>query len=168
MNGNNMSLFNDGSHTYLHPATGTYTSIDLTLSDSSLLQDFDWSVHGDLCGSDHLPIVLEPSLSLPEEHIPRWKFSEADWLTFSSLCLERLTFDKIDEELDPIQTFSDILTDIAKATIPQTTANPKIHKPWFNDNCKAAIRSRKKSERKFNKHPTPWNLDNCRKRQDAL
>jgi hypothetical protein len=120
-------------------------------------------VHGDLCGSDHFPVVLEPSVSLPEEHIPRWKFSKADWLAFSSLCSDKLTYNNIAEEPDLIQAFSDILSEIATETIPKTTANPKLHKPWFNDTCKAAIKCRKKSERKFNKHPTPWNLDNCRK-----
>ena len=58
---NDLSIFNDGSNTYLHPATGTYSAIDLTITDPSLLQDFTWSVHGDSCGSDHFPIVLEPT-----------------------------------------------------------------------------------------------------------
>ena len=78
---NDLSLFNDGSNTYLHPATGTYSSIDLTITDPTLLNDFQWSVHGDMCGSDHFPIVIQPTLPLPEEHNPRWKFSKADWDT---------------------------------------------------------------------------------------
>ena len=33
----------DKSYTYLHPATGTFSSIDLSLCHPSLLLDFDWS-----------------------------------------------------------------------------------------------------------------------------
>ena len=83
---NNLSLFNDGSDTYLHPGSGTYSAIDLSITDPSILNDFQWSVHSDMCGSDHFPIVLESIVPAPEEHYPRWKFSKADWGTFSSLC----------------------------------------------------------------------------------
>ena len=34
---------NDKSYTYLHPATGTFFSLDLSLCHPSLLLDFDWS-----------------------------------------------------------------------------------------------------------------------------
>ena len=30
----------------------------------------------------------------------------------------------------------------------------KTGKPWFNDDCKDAIKNRKKAERHFGKHPT--------------
>ena len=54
-----LCVFNDGSNTYLHPASGTYTAIDLSITNSELIQDFKWYVHDDLCGSDHFPTVLE-------------------------------------------------------------------------------------------------------------
>ena len=53
----NLCILNDGSNTYLHPGNGSYSSIDLT----SLLLDFHWTVHDDLCGSDHFPIIVEGS-----------------------------------------------------------------------------------------------------------
>ena len=46
------------SKTYLHPATGKYSSIDLTLCSLVLLSNFTWKVTDDLCGSDHFPIVF--------------------------------------------------------------------------------------------------------------
>ncbi|VDI13058.1 Hypothetical predicted protein [Mytilus galloprovincialis] len=54
-----LCIFNDGSNTYLHPGNGSYSSIDITICDPSLLLDYSWRVHDDLCGSDHFPIVLE-------------------------------------------------------------------------------------------------------------
>ena len=76
----NLCFFNDGSPTYLHPATGTYSSIDLSICDSSLLTDFDWKVHDDLCGSDHFPVVLEHVSADLNKRTPRFKFEKANWL----------------------------------------------------------------------------------------
>jgi len=58
MNNNNLLLLNNKTSTYLHSATGSRTSIDLSLCDPSLMLDLSWTVHDDLCGSDHFPIIL--------------------------------------------------------------------------------------------------------------
>ena len=50
-----LCLLNNQSTTYLHPATGSQSSLDLAFCDPSLFLDFTWSVHDDLCGSDHNP-----------------------------------------------------------------------------------------------------------------
>ena len=39
-----LCLMNDKSYTYLHPATGKYSCLDLSLCHPSLLLDFDWTV----------------------------------------------------------------------------------------------------------------------------
>ena len=56
---NDLIIFDDKSSTYFHPASGTFTSIDLTLCSPSLYLDFSWRVGPDPCGSDHFPIILE-------------------------------------------------------------------------------------------------------------
>jgi len=56
---NGVILLNDKTPTYFHPATGSLTSIDLTLCSPSLFVDFSWKVGPDPCGSDHFPIILE-------------------------------------------------------------------------------------------------------------
>ena len=40
---NNLCLMNDKSYTYLHPAAGSFSSLDLTLCHPSLSLHFDWS-----------------------------------------------------------------------------------------------------------------------------
>ena len=40
INKNNLLLYNDKSYTYLHPATGSYSAIDLTISDASIHLDY--------------------------------------------------------------------------------------------------------------------------------
>ena len=53
MTRSNIYLFNDETPTYLHPATGSFISIDLTMCSPSLFMDFTWRVEDDLHGSDH-------------------------------------------------------------------------------------------------------------------
>ncbi|VDI63713.1 Hypothetical predicted protein [Mytilus galloprovincialis] len=81
-----LCIFNDGSNTYLHPGNGSYSSIDITICDPSLLLDYSWRVHDDLCGSDHFPIVLEHLFTSAQQRVPRWKLDKADWSLFENLC----------------------------------------------------------------------------------
>ena len=58
-----LCLLNDGSCTYLHPATGTFTAIDLSLCSPDILVEIDFMVESDSYGSDHFPIVLKIGLT---------------------------------------------------------------------------------------------------------
>ena len=40
-----LSLFSDGTDTYLHPGNGSYLAIDIYDTDSSLLLDFAWNIN---------------------------------------------------------------------------------------------------------------------------
>ena len=48
LNKESLCIFNDGSDTYLHPGNGSYSAIDLSICDPSLLLDYSWRVHDDL------------------------------------------------------------------------------------------------------------------------
>ena len=86
INKNNLCLFNDNKPTYLRPATGTYTSLDLSSCYPTLLSDYEWKVHDDLCGSNHFPIFLNNIESGVEEPSEKWKLNKADWPSFKALC----------------------------------------------------------------------------------
>ena len=83
INKNNLCLYNNKTPTYLHPATGNYTSLDLSICYPTLLLDYEWKVHDELCGSDHFPIFLNSIASQLEEPITTWKLTKADWPSFS-------------------------------------------------------------------------------------
>jgi hypothetical protein len=69
---NNLCYLNDKHmFTYIHPATGSKTSIDLTICDPSLVVDLSWRVHDDLCGSDHYPIIVSNSKPLGVQIVQR-------------------------------------------------------------------------------------------------
>ena len=61
----NLSLLNDGSYTYLHPATGSLSAIDLSIATPSLYLDFSWQVISDQHGSDHFPICIHSYTTAP-------------------------------------------------------------------------------------------------------
>ena len=163
-NQNNLCILNDGSNTYLHPGNGSYTSIDISLTDPTLACDLSWTVHDDLCGSDHFPILIEDITPSNNNQNQNWKLSKADWNLFNKLCNETIKEDTLINIDDPISKFSNTLLEISEKCIPKTSTNPKkIKKPWFNDDCKEAIKSRKKAEKRFNLYPLNTNLDNYRK-----
>ena len=160
---NDLILFNDKSHTYFHSASGTFTSIDLTLCSPSLFLDFSWKVGHDTCGSDHFPLLLENDGPPCLERVQRWKLAKANWDQFQHLCSTRLQQSAIADADDPMSLFTSILKDIAEETIPKTSAVPKrFNKPWFSDICKDAIKERNRALERFKREPTEGNLNDYR------
>ena len=158
INNNNLCFLNSKTITYIHPATGSKTAIDLSICDPSLMMDF--SVHDDLCGSDHFPIVLKTNKPTPNSTARRWKLNKADWSTFGELCERGMSMDEFEHAIDPAEAFTAKLLDIAAQTIPTSSINPKhLSKPWFTDACKEAIKNRKAALKAFNSQPSPHNLD---------
>ena len=154
-----LTLLNDLSSTYLHPAIGTFSAIDLSICSSSLALDFTWRVLGDSHGSDHFPIVLSTCESPVFSRPPRWQMKAANWEEFQRQCKQHLCHGVFDGGDDPVAVFSDILRDIALDCIPHTSTVPRrLCRPWFNDDCRDAIRQRKKAHRIFQRFPTPDNL----------
>ena len=49
------------------------------------------------------------------------------------------------ESSDPISAFTTSLIEISKECIPQTSTNPTKSNPWYNDDCKEAIKQRKQA-----------------------
>jgi hypothetical protein len=81
----NMCIFNDQSATYIHPATGSCSSIDLAIGDPALYLDFNFTVYKDSCGSDHFPVILKAVCPSPACDVQRWKLRRADWDAFNNV-----------------------------------------------------------------------------------
>ena len=84
---NDLCLMNDKSHTHLHPATGKFSSLDLSMCHPSLLLDFDWTVSENQHGSDHFPVIFESVNNSTNDHNAKWKLNKANWELYHSLCL---------------------------------------------------------------------------------
>ena len=159
---NDLCLMNDKSHTYLHPATGTFSSLDLSLCHPSLILDFDWYVCDDQHGSDHFPVVIESINPSTEDHNPKWKLNKANWEQFHLLCEQDLSMDNFNNSSDLVTDFTSSLMKISDKCIPKTSSNPKKSNPWYNNDCKNAVRQRKQALSKFCKYPTGANLKNVK------
>jgi len=97
----NLSILNDSSNTYLHPATGSSSA------SPSLYLDFFWEVVTDLHGSDHFSICIQSYTTAPPVTNCTWKLSKADWTTFSSKASSDLGQNYSDDLEDPIEHFTD-------------------------------------------------------------
>ena len=159
----NLCLLNHKDPTYIHPATGSRSSLDLAFCDPSLYMDFSWKVHDDLCGSDHFPIIINKTNPTPVPETQRWKLDKTDWDSYQSLCLTELVPDELIKSVNPIQLFTDKLLSIAEITIPKTSKQPRIlRKPWFDDACKRAVNERKQALKNFKSQPCLTTLSNLR------
>ena len=84
-------------------------------------------------------------------------------MEFDHLCKEKLTLDTIELYDEPIVLFTDLLCSIAKSCMPRTTAKQKKRcKPWFNTECKDALKARKSALVRFKTNITTDNLSNFR------
>ena len=91
----------------------------------------------------------------------RWKFKQADWNTFKALSALHLNKNSFESE-NPIPDFSNILLQIAEKTLPKSSTSSKPRKPWFDEESKQAIKSRKKAEKSFRRTLTQSNLSSFR------
>ena len=113
LNIHQLCLWNNGTPTYLHPASGTKTCIDLSICHPRLHLDYTWHVHEDTCGSDHFPILLKSCQDIPEQKLQRWQFHKADWTQFKHLCLTELNLINYQTIEDPVNVFTCALHSIA-------------------------------------------------------
>ena len=73
------NLAHEKSRTYLHPATGIFSSLDLSICHPSLLLDFDWTVSEDEHGSDHFHVIIDSVNNSSNNHNAEWKLSKVNW-----------------------------------------------------------------------------------------
>ena len=144
-------MLNNKSSTYLHPATGSYSSIDLTICSPEIFPDVNWKVVDDLHGSDHFPIQVSEVGPSVQQRPQRWKLRKANWEQFRVNCEQTIHPNAFEDCENPAELFTSLLYSAAEKSIPRTSTNPKHpNKPWFNDDCKKAIAERKSFLRKFN------------------
>ena len=100
---------------------------------------------------------LNRTLFSTEDHNPKWKLNRANWDLFNTLCTGKLVPENFKESSDPIADFTSSLIEISNECIPQTSTNPTKSNPWYNDDCKEAIKQRKQALSKFKRSPNSNN-----------
>ena len=123
----------------------TNISNRLTISTPGLALRSVWEVLPDIHGSDHYPILTSilPSVAeiQPSCDPSHWVFSKANWEQFHDMCMESIS-EEILEEADPLHSFVERITKAANDCIPKATTIPKKSNPWFDEECREALKAR--------------------------
>ena len=109
-----------------------------------------------------ITIIIEQTTFSTEDHNPKWKLNRANWDLFNSLCTGKLVPENFKEPSDPIADFTSSLIEISKECIPQTSTNPTKSNPWYNNDCKEAIKQRKQALSKFKRSPNTNNFNDIK------
>ncbi|GFN87433.1 RNA-directed DNA polymerase from mobile element jockey [Plakobranchus ocellatus] len=158
---NDLIILNSGEQTFVHSAYHSTSAIDFAVASSSIAAECSWAAHSDLCGSDHSPIFLTLSSHFNGNTNTTFNFKKADWNRFGDLCKLSL-----DDSVADIEQFTSKLLDAARSSIPfhKGTKN-KTRVPWFTQECRQALRERKKAQRKYFKTPSFENFVNFKKQK---
>lgn len=151
---------NNGEGTRYNCFKNTESVLDLTFISSSLAAVSTWKVlkHNTI-GSDHYPVVTKIGLKImyeKEDRIPRWKLEKANWKEFQELCDKRVMTIQIINQRDVNILNNKIVNEIIQAAeeiIPKSKGvGCTKNVPWWNNDCKAAIKARNKAFRHLKKH----------------
>lgn len=148
----NACLLNSGSMTHFHSQTGSYSAIDLTICSPELQTKVDWSVHDDLCGSDHYAIIIKEMIPEAIQRPPQFCFHKANWEEFynSTYVLNIPNF-LADHSIDDIvDKFNNFIGTAAEATIPKSTGMMyRKRLPWWTQQCADSCAARKRALRRY-------------------
>ncbi|GFW75431.1 probable RNA-directed DNA polymerase from transposon X-element [Trichonephila clavipes] len=156
-----LTLLNDGSNTYFHSPTQSFSAIDLSICSPSLLLNLTWSVLDNPLGSDHFPVVISYATPIACATIcqPQWKFDQADWETFrtqADITEDMVSSGSIDEAVCLVTS---CILSAANNAIPQPSSRlPRFPKPWWNKECQMAKKDQNKAWNRFRRYPTPDNM----------
>ena len=96
----------------------------------------------------------------------RWNFKKADWPKFKLQCsldANRHSFTEITEKFP---AFLNKLNEFATKCVPKSTGQSTgSYKPWFNSECKKAVKAGQNAMDKCHTNPTSDNINeykNCR------
>ena len=120
---NNLSLLNDGSHTFYNVAHNNSSAIDLSLCTPDIFLDYFWSVNNNLYGSDHWPIHLKSATNSPESSSPKWKTEDANWSKYASGIIIDRKFESYESHIEAYNSLSDKIIHSANDSIPKREVN---------------------------------------------
>jgi exonuclease III len=151
---------NNGEGTRFNSINNTETAIDLTFVSSSIAGVSTWSVRKHTTvGSDHYPVMTKIGTKIcyeKEKRIPRWKLEKVNWEVFQEICEKRCLTLQVENQMD-VNIFNNKLVNeiiqSAEEIIPKSTGvRCTKNVPWWNNDCKEAIKARNKAFRQLKKH----------------
>ena len=156
---NNLVFLNDGTPTRQDPCTLLTSCIDLTIVTRNLSPKCNWSVNNLILSSDNFLVTIDITFQKNNSTIlngtqfsQNWSYHKADWDKYKEI-LSNTVFETFDNNAQKMyDNFINKIKEAADQSIPKT--NPNNHPPpipWWNDDCKLAIKDRNKAKRKATK-----------------
>ena len=135
INNHNLCILNDGDiSTYFSKSHGSFSSIDLCLCSSNIVDKFDWNVLDDPYTSDHFPILISCLGHTPMPSIPRYKIDKADWDLYKFKTNQIPPFTQLQDHDETTDFLKNFIITAADEAIPKSTTVPKNHSvPWWSD-----------------------------------
>ena len=162
MTNKNLTLLNNGAYTRHDVHANKFSAIDLTFTNPALSVRCNWTVHDNLMGSDHFPIVTEIEQKITFNdyaHVPKWKLDKADWHQFRNILKHKGITINDEADLDQCnEKIIEAILDASNETIPKTKLKNKKAKsvPWWDENCSNAVFNKVKAYRKHRRYRTEY------------
>ncbi|KAJ8912356.1 hypothetical protein NQ315_014723 [Exocentrus adspersus] len=142
----NLVYLNDGTPTLVNYTGSSKSAIDLTLCNPEIHHLFSWCVLDDPHGSDHLPILINCEI-YASEHSTRshkiWRTEKADWNSYKEnleRCIAETNYERFVENINMAAQAS-----IPKIHYSTNKRKQRNFKPWWNDTCDQAVKTRKEA-----------------------
>ena len=159
-----VSIMNTEGPTHIDPRTRTETCIDLSLCSNSVMLDFVWRLDRCLHNSDHYPISLTFHEHESYERPMKWFFDGANWNRFSELTTVESTEDIFNNINDMVVYFTTLILNAAIICIRRSNGRIKGKSvPWWNNDCKEAIKEKRKSWQNYRRKKTDANYIDFKK-----
>ena len=155
-----LSIFNTGTRTHFTMPSGATSALDLSLASPQLMPLFTWHVAEDPMGSDHFPVWLAyQDTTLLGARPKRWNLRKADWDEFEVSLEHAFTTDSPGNATPSVEEFTGKILDVARKSIPRTSGVPqRTPVPWWTEECRDAIRARRRAFRAVDRQATSENL----------
>jgi len=144
-------LLNDGNDTHFTKSTGNISTIDLTLSSTSIGSNSEWKVITAIFSSDYWPIIINTKYrnnSECHELPPKWKLKNPNWELYTQLTDYEIGKMNIPENEDvelTLETLKNIILTSATKSIGITCyKGKKTPVPWWNESYNTSIRNKKR------------------------
>ena len=137
-----MCCINDNEiNTYFSKTHSTFSSVDVTLCSSNIVDRFEWNVSDDLYSSDHFPIIISYLQNSPTRHIPHYNIHKADWKLYELYTREIPSYEHSRNHNDTNSFITKFIKDAADKTIPHSIPHTTKYKvPWWSDSLNELVK----------------------------
>ena len=92
---------------------------------------------------------------MAKDNVPPWNLKKDDWPKFKLQCSLYINKHSLIDSTEKIPTFLNELNEIATKCVPKSTGKSTGScKPWFNSECKKAVKARQNAMDKCHTNPT--------------